>query len=100
VLTTFSGVDDGESVPFHILGSKWKVTYRMAYEGSCTLLVLCFGPSADVDDLGTGSSFGSFELSEGENETHTFNNGPGLYRLMISAGHDTARWSMNVEDYY
>ena len=47
-LTTFSGVDDGKSVPFRILGSKWRVNYSMSYEGSCTLLVVCFGPSAEV----------------------------------------------------
>jgi eukaryotic-like serine/threonine-protein kinase len=98
-LTTFSGVDNGESVPFRILGGRWRVNYRMAYEGSCTLLVVCFGPSAEVEDLKTGSSFGSFELGEGENETHTFAGGPGLYRLVISGGHDSARWSMTVEDY-
>jgi serine/threonine protein kinase len=99
-LTTFSGVDDGRSVPFRILGGKWRVTYSMSYEGTCTLLVVCFGPSAEVENLhGSGSSFGSFELGEGENETHTFDSGPGLYRLMISGGHDSARWSMTVEDY-
>jgi serine/threonine protein kinase len=99
-LTTFSGVDDGESVPFRILGDKWKVTYSMAYEGSCTLLLVCFGPSAAVKDLNSDSSFGSFKLGEGETEAHTFENGPGLYRMMISGGHDSARWSMTVEDYY
>jgi serine/threonine protein kinase len=99
-LTTFSGVDDGESVPFRILGTKWKVTYRMTYEGSCSLLVVCFGPSAEVHDLNSGSSFGSFELGEGETEAHTYESGPGLYRLIVSGGHDSARWSMTVEDYY
>lgn len=98
-LTTFSGVDNGQSVPFRILGSKWRVVYRMSYEGTCTLLVVCFGPSAEVDNLTTGSSFNGFELGEGETETHTFNSGPGLYRLTISGGHDSARWSMTVEDY-
>ena len=71
----------------------------MVYEGSCTLLVVCFGPSAEVDNLKTGASFGSFELGEGETETHTFDSGPGLYRMVISGGHDSARWSMTVEDY-
>lgn len=99
-LTSFSGVDGGESVPFRILGSKWKVTYRMSYEGSCSLLFVCFGPSAEVEDLHTGSSSDGFELGEGESETHTFENGPGLYRMKISGGHDSARWSMTVDDYY
>jgi serine/threonine protein kinase len=98
-LTTFSGVDDGRSVPFRILGSKWRVNYSMSYEGSCTLLVVCFGPSAEVDNLKTGASFDGFELGEGETESHTFDSGPGLYRMVISGGHDSARWSMTVEDY-
>jgi hypothetical protein len=98
-LTTFSGVDDGRSVPFRILGDKWRVVYRMTYEGLCTLLLLCFGPSAEVENLTTGSTFGGFKLGDGETETQTFN-GPGLYRMTVSAGHDSARWSMTVEDYY
>jgi hypothetical protein len=98
-LTTFTGVNNGESVPFRILGAKWRVVYQMAYVGSCTLLFVCFGPSAEVNNLATGASFGGFELGEGSTETHTFDSGPGLYRLEISGGHDSARWSMTVEDY-
>ncbi|HTC71806.1 MAG TPA: serine/threonine-protein kinase [Solirubrobacteraceae bacterium] len=99
-LTSFSGVNNGHSVPFRILGSRWRVSYSMTYEGTCTLLVVCFGPSAEVEDLETGSSFGSFELGEGPSETHIYGSGPGLYRLSISGGHDAARWSMTVADYY
>ncbi len=99
-LTGFSGVDDGESPPLRILGGKWKIAYHMNYEGSCTLLLVCFGPSAEVEDLHTGSTFDSFELGEGESETHTFDSGPGLYRLKVSGGHDSARWSITIYDYY
>ncbi|MGH2904201.1 MAG: PASTA domain-containing protein, partial [Solirubrobacteraceae bacterium] len=99
-LTNFSGVDDGQSVPFRILGAKWRVVYHMAYEGTCTLLVVCFGPSAEVDNLKTDATFGQFELGEKETETRTFASGPGLYRLSVSGGHDSARWSMAIEDYY
>jgi hypothetical protein len=99
-LTTFSGVDDGRSVAFRILGSRWRVTYRMAFQGTCLLLVVCGGPSADARDLHSGSAFGGFELGEGELQTHIFNSGPGLYRLVVSGGRDSARWSMTVEDYY
>jgi len=99
-LTTFAGVDSGRSVPFRILGSRWRVSYSMEYEGTCLLLVVCFGPSAQASNLATGSSIGSFELGEGPSETHTFNSGPGLYRVAVSGGRDSARWSMTVEDYY
>ena len=99
-LTTFSGVDDGRSVPVRILGAKWRVDYHMSYQGLCTLLVVCLGPSAAADDLRTESTFGQFELGEGDTETHTFDSGPGLYRVVVSGGHDTAKWSMTVADYY
>jgi hypothetical protein len=26
--------------------------------------------------------------------------GPGLYRLKVSGGHDSAHWSMTIYDYY
>jgi len=99
-LTTFTGVDDGKSVPFRILGSEWRVTYSMAYEGTCLLLVVCFGPSAEAHNVQSGSTFGGFELSEGEGKRHTFSSGPGLYSLSVSGGRDSARWSMMVEDHY
>ncbi len=99
-LTTFSGVDNGQSVPFRILGRSWRVTYGMSYQGTCLLVVVCFGPSAEARNLQSNSTFGSFELGEGESQTHTFSSGPGLYSLLISGGRDSARWSMTVEDYY
>jgi hypothetical protein len=71
----------------------------MAYRETCLLVLLCFGPSAEAQDLQAGSSQGSFELAEGSS-THTFHGEPGLYRLAISGGRDSARWSMTVEDYY
>ena len=100
VLTSFSGVNEGHSVPFRILGSRWRVSYSMAYEGTCELLVVCFGPSAEVENLETGSSFGAFELGEGASETHIFGVGPGLYRVKSPAAMIRARWSMTVADYY
>jgi eukaryotic-like serine/threonine-protein kinase len=99
-LTSFAGVDDGRSVPFRILGKRWRVGYSMDYEGSCTLVLVCFGPSAEAIDLHGEQSAGDFELGQGDSQTHTFDSGPGLYRLLVSGGHDSARWSMTVEDYY
>jgi eukaryotic-like serine/threonine-protein kinase len=99
-LTTFSGSGHGESVAFHILGSRWRVRYTMAFSGTCLLIVVCGGPSGEVRNLNTGSTFGGFELEEGEAETHVFTSGPGLYRMMVSEGRDSAHWSMTIEDYY
>jgi hypothetical protein len=99
-VTTRSGVDDGESAPFRIRGGQWRVVYSMGYRGSCLLLVVCFGPSAEALNLQTGSRLGGFDLGEGGSETHTFASGPGLYSLKVSGGSDSAHWSMTVEDYY
>ena len=99
-LTTFSGVDDGRSVVFSVLGRRWRVTYSMAFQGTCLLLFVCGGPSVKAQDVNTGSAIGSFGLEEGDSSTHVFNGGPGLYRLLISGGRDSARWSMTVQDYY
>jgi hypothetical protein len=99
-LTTFSGVDDGHSVPFRIEGDQWRVTYSMSYEGSCLLLLVCFGPSAKASNLKTGQSFDGFDLSSGSSHSHVFDSGPGLYRVNVSGGEDSARWAMNVQDYY
>jgi eukaryotic-like serine/threonine-protein kinase len=99
-LTTFSGVDDGHSVPFRIEGSQWRVTYSMSYEGSCLLLLVCFGPSAKAANLKTGQSFDGFDLSSGSSHAHVFDSGPGLYRVNVDGGEDSARWAMTVQDYY
>ena len=99
-LTTFAGIDDGTSVPFRIRGSRWSVTYDMTIRGLCVLLVVCEGPSASVRNTSGGTSFGNFELQEGEAQTHTFTSGPGVYRLHVSGGRDSASWSMTIEDYY
>jgi serine/threonine protein kinase len=99
-LTTFSGVDDGHSVPFRIEGARWRVTYSMSYEGSCLLLLVCFGPSAKASNLKTGQSFDGFDLSSGSSHAHVFDSGPGLYRVNVSGGEDSARWAMTVQDYY
>ena len=72
----------------------------MSYEGSCTLVLVCFGPSAEASNLDSGSGFDGFDLSEGSAHAHTFDSGPGLYRMVVSGGQDSARWAMTVQDYY
>jgi hypothetical protein len=99
-LTTFAGVDDGESVPVQILGKRWRVSYSMSYEGTCLLVITCFGPSARALHAASGSTSGSFDLGEGSGQTHTFTSGPGVYRVQVSGGQDSARWSMTIQDYY
>ena len=99
-LTSFSGVDDGHSVPFRIRGTEWRVKYGMSYTGTCLLIVTCFGPSAEGEDLDRESSAGEFDLGEGTSQIHTFHAGPGLFVVRVSGGQDSARWKMTVEDHY
>ncbi len=99
-LTSFSGVDDGRSVPVQILGRRWRVNYEMSYTGTCLLIFTCLGPSAEALSLKTGAGSEGFELSEGSSESHVFNTGPGTYRVAVKGGHDQARWSMTIEDFY
>ena len=99
-LTSFAGVDDGQSVAFRIRGEEWRVRYDMAYQGTCLLIVTCLGPSAQARNLQSNATFGGFELSEGSSQTHVFKSGPGLYRVEVAAGHDAAQWSISVEDHY
>jgi hypothetical protein len=99
-LTTFSGIDDGRSVPFRILGRRWRVIYSMGYRETCVFLVVCDGPSAEAVEPHATTGAGSFELNDGTGSEHVFDSGPGLFQLAVSGGRDSARWRMTVEDYY
>ena len=99
-LTSFSGVDDGQSVPFSIRGHRWRLAYSMSYMHTCFFLVVCEGPTASAEDLEGHSGVGEFELDEGSGtHYHVFDSGPGLYRVAVSGGRDPARWSVTVEDF-
>ncbi len=97
---SLSGTDGGSSVPFRIRGSQWRIAYRMDYVGTCTLIFFCDGPNTQVIRPGDGSSVDQFGMSDGGSQTEVVQSGPGLYQVRVSPGSDTARWSMEVEDYY
>ena len=92
-VTSFSG---GQSVPFQIRGSQWRIVYSMSYNGTCNFVFWCNGPSAQV--LGSGTNK-SFSLSSGSGKTKVFNTGPGTYQISVSGGWDSASWSVEVEDW-
>jgi serine/threonine protein kinase len=97
-LTTFQA---RRSVPFRIRGTRWRVVYKMAYQGDCTLIFFCSGPpTAQVANLDTGSTVSPFSLGNGTGRIQTFQSGPGVYQIEVSPGDDTARWSIEVDDYY
>jgi eukaryotic-like serine/threonine-protein kinase len=94
-VTTFSGA---QSVPFRIRGTQWRVVYTMSYQGTCDFVFWCNGPSAQV--LGAGSTNVSFSLNDGGQQTRVFKTGPGEYQIAIKPGWDSARWSIEVEDWF
>jgi eukaryotic-like serine/threonine-protein kinase len=96
-VTSFSG---GQSVPFQIRGSQWRIVYQMSYQGTCNFVLFCNGPSARVVGVGTSSTDQSFDLSDGSSQTRVFKNGPGRYQIVIKPGWDSAQWSITVEDWY
>ena len=69
----------------------------MSYDGTCNFVLFCNGPSAQVVGPGVG---GSFDLGEADAQSRVFKAGPGIYQITISAGWDSARWSIIVEDWY
>jgi hypothetical protein len=99
-VTSFAGTDAGQSTPFRIRGTQWRVLYRMRFDGLCTFIFFCDGPSAQVERLSDGTTPASFGLGSGEDQTHVVKSGPGLYEIRIKPGNDTASWSVEVDDYY
>jgi hypothetical protein len=99
-ITSFSSDSGGRSVPFRIRGTRWRIVYNMGYQGVCTFIFFCSGPSARVAAVGGGSQPNGFDLGEGQNQTQQFDSGPGVYQVTVSPGSDSARWSMEIEDYY
>jgi eukaryotic-like serine/threonine-protein kinase len=92
-VTSFTG---GQSVPFQIRGTQWRIVYSMSYNGTCDFVFFCNGPSAQVLGSGTNKSFG---LTSGSGKTKVFNTGSGIYQISIGGGWDSASWSVEVEDW-
>jgi hypothetical protein len=96
-LTSFTGE---KSVPFKIRGSRWEIFYSMSYQGTCTFVLFCSGPTATVTDLASGKQVDQFDLNEGDAQTRIVHAGPGTYQISISSGDDSADWAFKVDDYY
>jgi beta-lactam-binding protein with PASTA domain len=99
-LTSFGGTDGGQSVPFRIRGTRWRVAYHMSFVGTCTLVFFCDGPSAQIVRAGSGATVGEFGMNDGGEQTQVVPSGPGLYQVRITPGSDTTRWSLQIADYY
>jgi hypothetical protein len=99
-LTSFNGVNAGQSVPFRIRGTRWRVVYSMSYDGICALIFICSGPHMHIAALRGGGGAPGFDLTDGGTQAQTYTSGAGVYQISISPGSDNARWSVRVEDYY
>jgi hypothetical protein len=99
-LTSFNaGTGGGQSVPFRIQGSQWRIVYSLSYNGTCDFVFFCNGPSAQVLSFGADQTNESFDLGSGSGKTKVFKTGPGLYQIDITPGWDDARWSIEVQDW-
>jgi hypothetical protein len=96
---TFSGTDAGNSGAFRIRGTRWRMVYRMDYVGMCTFIIFCDGPTAHVHHAGGGARATDFDLDRGARHVWTFASGAGTYDIDITPGSDTARWSVEVQDF-
>jgi serine/threonine protein kinase len=99
-LTSIAGSSAQTSVPFRIRGTRFRLHYSMGFQGTCTLIFFCSGPSAEVANLSNATTAARFGLGDGSGRSRVVQSGPGLYQLKIAPGSDTARWSIEIQDYY
>ena len=99
-LTGFGGEGGGQSGPFQIRGRRWRIVDDMSYQGICTFIFFCSGPTAKVTNADTGATVDSFDLGEGNGQTQVVRSGPGTYEVQVFPGSDSARWSVTIDDYY
>jgi hypothetical protein len=96
-VTTFDGRDSGV---VHIRGEHWRVVYRMGFEGTCTWILFCSGPTARVVNADTSRYVAGFGLQNGSGQVQGFSTGPGAYEIQVTPGGDDAGWSVQVQDNY
>jgi eukaryotic-like serine/threonine-protein kinase len=96
-VATFDGRSSG---PVHIIGRHWRIVYRMAFNGTCTWLLFCSGPTARVIDAATGGYVAGFGLQDGTGQVQGFATGAGSYEVQVTPGGDDAGWSLQIQDDY
>lgn len=96
-VATFDGRSSG---PVPIIGRHWRIVYRMAFNGTCTWLLFCSGPTARVIAPATGRYVAGFGLQDGTNQVQSFATGAGSYEVQVTPGGDAAGWSLQIQDDY
>jgi eukaryotic-like serine/threonine-protein kinase len=99
-LDSFHGNGAGDSGPFVIRGKRWRIVQSMGYDGTCTFIFFCSGPSVTVTNATSGATVSQFDLSEGSDQAQVFTSGPGTYDIRVTPGSDNAHWSIQVQDDY
>jgi eukaryotic-like serine/threonine-protein kinase len=94
---TFTGRSSG---PIKIIGSHWRIIYRMGFRGTCTWVLFCSGPTARVTDAATQRYVAGFGLQDGTGQIQSFDTGAGTYEIQVTPGGDDAGWSLQVQDLY
>ena len=97
-LATLTGSDHTASVPFTVRGSHWRVVYTMSYQGTCTWIVFCSGPTATVTGRTGGTR--SFGLSDGGRHSQGFAAATRSLHAAHRPGSDSTRWTAWIEDWY
>jgi hypothetical protein len=100
IVDTFTDQVGGAAPPFRIRGTRWRIVYRMSYNGACAFVFFCMGPTAKVASDDGGGLLSTFSLNAGSDQVRTFDAGPGVYQVMITPGGDSVHWKVQVEDYY
>jgi serine/threonine-protein kinase len=96
-VTTFDGRSSGA---VKIIGRHWRIVYRMAFQGTCTWVLFCSGPTARVVDAANGGYVAGFGLQDGTGQVQSFDNVAGSYEIQVTPGGDDAGWSVQVQDLY
>jgi hypothetical protein len=96
-VTTFDGRSSG---PVKIIGRHWRIVYRMAFNGTCTWVLFCSGPTARVLDAATARYVAGFGLQDGTGQIQSFDSGAGMYEIQVTPGGDDAGWSLQVQDLF
>jgi hypothetical protein len=66
----------------------------------CAFVFFCMGPTAHVVNSDEATTVSTFDLNAGSDQIRTFDAGPGVYQIEVAPGDDSARWSIQVQDYY
>ncbi|GAC1521052.1 MAG: hypothetical protein NVS2B16_28450 [Chloroflexota bacterium] len=96
-MATVHGSGADTTARFTIRGPRWRIISTMSYQGTCTFIVFCSGPSATVSGPAGASSF---DLPDGRLQPQTFAAGAGRFNLKVTPESNSTRWTVWIQDWY